>query len=597
MSLRYRSGSGVETILAGLTPGGDLEYGAVATRSGTATITAPSTIGAKVDTTITFTDPMPDGDFIVTFAHNELVDVFEMTPGRSANGFIFRTITLSTGAAGQSVQVNWKAFKLYEVQHAEQNAEDIANIKSMIPANASAANKLATSSDVTSLSTEVDGRLDDLEDVVPTSASITNKLVTQSELQAIEEADSITYDNTTSELTATNVQDALDEIDAAVDGKLNVKTISSISQVPQGDMAFLEDGIYYITSSVVGGNLINLPSSLQYLSGAMVIIKTAVTNALYKTYIYSPWDVRLPMFKGEVSFSSSQNPTIEWTPQIASNPNIIDNAWFTINQRGQSSYSAYAYTLDRWRNASSAGVITVSPTSDGITIVNNHETSRGYFYQYFENMLPAGETYTLSVKSTQTKRWILQVRYNDGGTKSYAGVNVDPTSPEIMQYTFTATKPIDAILIETQAQSTTNIRAVKLEKGRYSTLALDSEPNYATELAKCQRYFYRIKSLDASNWITFAMVWSPSAMNYFIPCPTTMRTIPSITVSNLSDLIVCKGATTNSRKTPSSINCFISNATSLVGTIVTSETDLTLGDMYVIKFGNATDYIDFSADL
>jgi len=217
MSLRYRSGSGVETILAGLTPGGDLEYGAVATRSGTATITAPSTIGAKVDTTITFTDPMPDGDFIVTFAHNELVDVFEMTPGRSANGFIFRTITLSTGAAGQSVQVNWKAFKLYEVQHAEQNAEDIANIKSMIPANASAANKLATSGDVTSLSTEVDGRLDDLEDVVPTSASITNKLVDADSLDTAlaGKQDTLTFDTTPT--TGSNNPVTSDGIKAAID--------------------------------------------------------------------------------------------------------------------------------------------------------------------------------------------------------------------------------------------------------------------------------------------------------------------------------------------------------------------------------------------
>ena len=164
-------------------------------------------------------------------------------------------------------------------------------------------------------------------------------------------------------------------------------------------------------------------------------------------------------------------------PPRYSNPNLLDNPWFTVNQRGENSYSAYAYTVDRWRNASSAGVTTISPTSDGITIVNNHETSRGYFYQYFEDMLPAGETYTLSVKSTQTKRWVLQVRYDDGGTKSYAGINIDSTSPEIMQYTFTATKPIDAILIETQAQSTTNNRAVKFEKGPYSTLSLDTAPN------------------------------------------------------------------------------------------------------------------------
>ena len=35
MSLRYRNEDGSESIVSGLTPGGDIEAGAVATRSGT----------------------------------------------------------------------------------------------------------------------------------------------------------------------------------------------------------------------------------------------------------------------------------------------------------------------------------------------------------------------------------------------------------------------------------------------------------------------------------------------------------------------------------------------------------------------------------
>ena len=35
MSLKYRSATGAERVISGLTPGGDIEYGAVATRSGT----------------------------------------------------------------------------------------------------------------------------------------------------------------------------------------------------------------------------------------------------------------------------------------------------------------------------------------------------------------------------------------------------------------------------------------------------------------------------------------------------------------------------------------------------------------------------------
>ena len=79
--------------------------------------------------------------------------------------------------------------------------------------------------------------------------------------------------------------------------------------------------------------------------------------------------------------------------------------------------------------------------------------------------------------------------------------------------------------------------------------------------------------------------------------PVEMRSIQTVSVSNIANFIICKGASTNSQKTGTGINCFEKISTSLVGTIDVSETDLTIGDMYVIKAGSANDYIDFSADL
>ena len=66
MSLRYRDQNGDTTIIAGLTPGGDIEAGAVATRSGTYDLSGTNWVRQN----ITFDSPMSDADYeIITEEH------------------------------------------------------------------------------------------------------------------------------------------------------------------------------------------------------------------------------------------------------------------------------------------------------------------------------------------------------------------------------------------------------------------------------------------------------------------------------------------------------------------------------------------------
>lgn len=189
MSIRFRDKNGIERVVSGLTPGGDIEYGAVATRQGT--IAIPSLAANAVTTTeITFSESMPDNNYEVTLTvsslngpqgGNTLFMPFSKTP----NGFILAGYN-GNSAVVEGTTLVWKAFKLYEVADAEQLYSKVTDIEAMVPSNASSTNKFATADDLRTDVRGLDRRLDDVEDVIPTSASITNKLVTESDLSSVE---------------------------------------------------------------------------------------------------------------------------------------------------------------------------------------------------------------------------------------------------------------------------------------------------------------------------------------------------------------------------------------------------------------------------
>lgn len=205
MSIKYRNVSGQEVVVSGLTPGGDIEAGAVATRSGSGSIS--STAGAWGQTTVTFTDPMPDADYIVNIEVTGQTSGAIETPvtvsSKTKNGFV---ASVYGGSTVVTIQFKYTAWKIYSVQHAAQNAEDIANIKTVIPSTASSTNQLAPKKYVDDADTALDGRVSDLEDLIPNNASVTNQLATKAEINNVytktevdtkldDKQDTLTFDN------------------------------------------------------------------------------------------------------------------------------------------------------------------------------------------------------------------------------------------------------------------------------------------------------------------------------------------------------------------------------------------------------------------
>lgn len=179
--------------------------------------------------------------------------------------------------------------------------------------------------------------------------------------------------------------------------------------------------------------------------------------------------------------------------QSQSNPNLIDNPWFTVNERGRRHLPSisYSYWMDRWKNEGLTDTdINCELSSYGLKIPSYSGYGQTLIEQYIgpEKINKFNRRYTLSVM------------YSDGSIESETGVIPTSTSSSYTVLSFESQKGISLelsnigttgnyqirIVVESEIPSEIIIRAVKLELGDVSTLAQDVMPDYATELLKCQ---------------------------------------------------------------------------------------------------------------
>nr|WP_302651216.1 hypothetical protein [uncultured Agathobaculum sp.] len=215
-------------------------------------------------------------------------------------------------------------------------------------------------------------------------------------------------------------------------------------------------------------------------------------------------------------------------------PNLLDNAIFIgggsqqgggqlpVNQRGQMSYNtASGYTIDRWMHSTEPGEIEL--TADGVKF-NGTEGSSLTLVQILDFSVSQDTVVTLSAL------------YRGQIILDYWGVTLDP-SPIVESgwglHAFTYTIPAGTNLanrfysptIKTNGAQISYFAAVKLELGDTQTLAYQDstgawqllpqpESDYATQLAKCQRYYQIYSTADAR----------PSKA---VDCRPVMRTDPA----------------------------------------------------------------------
>lgn len=159
-----------------------------------------------------------------------------------------------------------------------------------------------------------------------------------------------------------------------------------------------------------------------------------------------------------------------------SNPNLLINPDFKINQRGSATYTESQgnkkYTVDRWAILKA----TATKNSDGTFTVSTDKDD-GYLTQPLETRLTEDYVITCNVSSVTGNVYL-------GGGKGLLlkpGINIYHVSP------------IQEVAIYLKPNSSVKLKWAKLEKGSIATPFV--APNPADELAKCRR-FYELINMD-----------------------------------------------------------------------------------------------------
>lgn len=182
---------------------------------------------------------------------------------------------------------------------------------------------------------------------------------------------------------------------------------------------------------------------------------------------------------------SSMGDVTTYMSDKFSNPNLLINPDFKINQRGESAYSSTktVYTVDRWAISNAK----VSVNSDSSVTASSLD-SIGYFKQHGESISYGKHTYSIYVQAIT-------------GTVKVFYINKDSKDVELgtlkqgLNTFVSADDGFKTIFLWIASGSSVTLKYAKVEQGTVATSFI--APNIAEELIKCYR-FYQIVSIDMS---------------------------------------------------------------------------------------------------
>lgn len=278
-----------------------------------------------------------------------------------------------------------------------------------------------------------------------------------------------------------------------------------------------------------------------------------------------------------------------------SNPNLLTNPDFRVNQRGMTTYSS-GYTADRW--FIEGNKCTVTAGADGVLIKSaiKLDSNAHVFWQKAENPLAPGK-YTLSLNVLEVSGvWSARIRtvnasgdYVDSYYTSVLHNGVNKVSVDLSEGEYISAVSV-GINKGTEAGNSLKLAWVKLEVGDGATPFVPPDP--ATELAKCQRYLYVLRgSLLRAG---LAEAYSTSYAIFYLYAPASFRTIPSVSFENVV-LSSTKDGSVYSEAASIQVRGCNSNAVKL---LVNAADSLTIGEQYELSHKpDTTGSIILSAEL
>lgn len=254
-------------------------------------------------------------------------------------------------------------------------------------------------------------------------------------------------------------------------------------------------------------------------------------------------DTKLTAMQEQINEAASAIHEINTSP---SNPNLLINPNFKINQRGKTTYSIHDlerslfYTMDRWAleynylDGKENLDISIMPAPlSGTAFFVNKAASFVNFYQAIkmDEIDLRGKTVTFSFyigECSGHKGFFIQTYYNNiynviaegtitEGNKIYTcTVTIPPNNIDFIKFGFNCNG--------LGLQGALNINWAKLELGSYTTPFIPPDPTI--ELLKCQRYYIQTKSSQLIGIIPPTEETVTLLYNF----PIIMRATPTINI-------------------------------------------------------------------
>ena len=257
--------------------------------------------------------------------------------------------------------------------------------------------------------------------------------------------------------------------------------------------------------------------------------------------------------------------------------NIADLGWGTAN--------AATVTLSFWVRSSLTGTF-------GGSITNN-AGNRSYPFTYTINSANTWEKETITIAGDTSGTWTTD---NTAGFQLYFGLGAGATYSGTAGTWAGATyfSATGATSVVGTSGATFYITGVQLEKGSTAT-SFDYRP-YGTELALCQRYYFKILAEAIATRLGSGFNVSTTSADALTPFAVNMRAIPTAleqtgTAANYS--IAHTNTNTACSAVPTFGNATVSNAL----TTFTVASGLTAGQGSMARAANAAAYLAWSVEL
>ena len=188
----------------------------------------------------------------------------------------------------------------------------------------------------------------------------------------------------------------------------------------------------------------------------------------------------LPVHNGAGLKKGKLSQLTDYMAERFSNPNLLINSNFKVNQRGQKTYTNKTtnptYTLDRWMSINTEVVYNNDGTAT-ITSLATEDTS-AWFKQLLEDTIEGACTLSCEVTSVTGNVYLFS---QAKGIKVKQGIN-KITLSDLRQASF-----------ELNQGASITLKWVKLEKGSIATPFVVPNPN--EELQKCKAYYNKLNTV------------------------------------------------------------------------------------------------------